>query len=284
MPTKISPNPARDGHVSAPEPAESNGYRSELAAVILRCHRRLTGRDLLPGDLPGLPVARALYEAPFVVLAHDTAADPLFTYANLTAQRLFEMPWREIVGMSSRYSAEPLLREERQRLLERVSRNGYIDDYQGVRISRTGRRFLVRNATVWNLSDDDGSPLGQAATFAEWTPIDSNNLMNDDPSCRPRSGPDLSHVTVAKLAPPAPLKDYLEAMKVANAEATSRLGDYMLLSWYDRDRDFESPQHSSECHTAGAAPGYVDYGLNHGATLMVDIEGGRFVFFYFALE
>jgi len=24
---------------------------------------------------------------------------------------------------------------------------------------------------------------------------------------------------------------------------------------------------------------YVDYGLNHGATLKVDIENGRFVFF-----
>ena len=26
--------------------------------------------------------------------------------------------------------------------------------------------------------------------------------------------------------------------------------------------------------------GYVDYGLHHGATLMVDVEQGRFVFFY----
>jgi hypothetical protein len=27
-------------------------------------------------------------------------------------------------------------------------------------------------------------------------------------------------------------------------------------------------------------PGYVDYGIHHGATLKVDIERGRFVFFY----
>lgn len=58
----------------------------------------------------------------------------------------------------------------------------------------------------------------------------------------------------------------------------------MLLSWYDRDRDFESPQHASECHAQSAVPGYVDYGLNHGATLMVDIEDGRFVFFYLPLD
>jgi len=108
--------------------------------------------------------------------------------------------------------------------------------------------------------------------------------MTDTTSCLPRTAPDYAGVTVVRLTAPAPLKDYLAAMKLADAEASSRLASHMLLSWYDRDRDFESPQHSSECHAAGAVPGYVDYGLNHGAKLMVDIEGGRFVFFYLPLE
>ena len=73
-------------------------------------------------------------------------------------------------------------------------------------------------------------------------------------------------------------------MQLANAEAEKRLGDYMLLSWYDRDRDFESPQHSSECHADSAIPGYVDYGHYHGARLKIDIEKGRFVFFYLPLD
>ena len=73
-------------------------------------------------------------------------------------------------------------------------------------------------------------------------------------------------------------------MQLANAEAEKLLGDYMLLSWYDRDRDFESPQHSSECHADSAIPGYVDYGLCHGARLKIDIEKGRFVFFYLPLD
>lgn len=107
--------------------------------------------------------------------------------------------------------------------------------------------------------------------------------MNDNPSCRPRTASDFSGVTVAELTPPLPLKDYREAMKLADAEAASRLGANMLISWYDRDRAFESPQHSSECHSVGAVPGYVDYGLHHGARLMVDIEAGRFVFFYLPL-
>lgn len=108
--------------------------------------------------------------------------------------------------------------------------------------------------------------------------------MNDEPVCLIRKPPDFSGITEVRLAPQPPLSDYREAMGVANAEAAARLGDYMLLSWYDRDRDFESPQHSSECHANSAIPGYVDYGLYHGAKLKVDIEEGRFVFFYLPID
>ena len=137
---------------------------------LLESHRRLTNRSLLAPlerDTPGSVAAR-LYEAPFVVLAHDTAADPCFTYANRAAQRLFEMDWSEIVGLPSRLSAEAPAREERQRLLDRVTAHGYIDDYSGVRIAKSGRRFRILRATVWNLHDRLGRPLGQAATFADW--------------------------------------------------------------------------------------------------------------------
>jgi hypothetical protein len=94
---------------------------------------------------------------------------------------------------------------------------------------------------------------------------------------------DLSGIEQAMLDPDPPLADYRAAMVLANSEADRRLGDYMLLSWYDRDRDFESPQHASECHQDSATPGYVDYGIHHGARLMIDIHQGRFVFFYLPL-
>jgi hypothetical protein len=103
-------------------------------------------------------------------------------------------------------------------------------------------------------------------------------------SCPLPSGPDLSKLTVVELAPAERLGEYREAMRLANAEAEKRLGENMLLSWYDRDRDFESPQHASECHLDSVVPGYVDYGIYHGATLKVDIEQGRFVFFYLPVE
>ena len=96
--------------------------------------------------------------------------------------------------------------------------------------------------------------------------------------------PDYTGVTIVELSPEPPLDDYLAAMKLANAEADQLLGEYMLLSWYDRDRDFESPQHTSECHSSSSIPGYVDYALYRDAKLKIDIEAGRFVFFYLPLD
>ncbi|HET9700706.1 MAG TPA: AF1514 family protein [Burkholderiales bacterium] len=83
-----------------------------------------------------------------------------------------------------------------------------------------------------------------------------------------------------QLHPQPPCRALDAALRLAQAEAKGRMEFPMLLSWYDRDRDFESPQHASECHAAGAVPGYVDYALHRGASLKVDVEDGRFVFYY----
>ena len=108
----------------------------------------------------------------------------------------------------------------------------------------------------------------------------SNTTTQSDAVCELRTEVDLRGINQVELTPASAPPDYRAAMRLANEEAGQRLGEYMLLSWYDRDRDFESPQHSSECHLDSAVPGYVDYGVSHGATLKVDIEQGRFVFFY----
>jgi hypothetical protein len=107
-----------------------------------------------------------------------------------------------------------------------------------------------------------------------------NTSKGTGSECALPAAADLSKLTVVELQPEGPVADYRVAMQLANTEAKKRLGEVMLLSWYDRDRDFESPQHASECHQDSAIPGYVDYGIHHGATLKVDIEQGRFVFFY----
>ncbi|MES9843642.1 MAG: AF1514 family protein [Candidatus Sedimenticola sp. PURPLELP] len=104
--------------------------------------------------------------------------------------------------------------------------------------------------------------------------------------CNMPTEPDYTGVTIVELSPQPSPADYLVAMDIANAEADGRLGEnaYMLLSWYDRDRDFESPQHASECHMNSAIPGYIDYALYRDAKLKIDIEQGRFIFFYLPVD
>lgn len=111
-----------------------------------------------------------------------------------------------------------------------------------------------------------------------------NDTDHTAPVCKTDRQPDYSQILQIHLNPEPPVADYLEAMTLANREAELRLGEHMLLSWYDRDRDFESPQHASECHLASSIPGYVDYALHRGANLRIDFQEGRFVFFYLALE
>jgi hypothetical protein len=102
----------------------------------------------------------------------------------------------------------------------------------------------------------------------------------DPAACRLTAATDLPGVTQLALRAPRPLPDYRAAMTLAKRAAEAQRGDVMLLSWYDRDRDFEAPQHVSECHQDSAVPGYVDYAVSRGATLRVDVEEGRFVFFF----
>ncbi len=75
----------------------------------------------------------------------------------------------QLVVTPSRYTAEVPLRDERERLLARVAAAGFIEDYAGVRVSRSGRRCMLANATVWNLNDGQGIFRGQASTFEGWT-------------------------------------------------------------------------------------------------------------------
>ena len=156
-----------------PEPCEENHFGSDHVGLLLASLRRWTGRDLVDRQLPMVEQARRIFYAPFAVLSHDTAADPILNYGNRAGMQLFELSWDELVRTPSRLTAEPVHRDQRARLLDAVTRSGFIDDYRGIRISKTGRRFLIENATVWNLLDEAGAPYGQAATFSAWKYVDA---------------------------------------------------------------------------------------------------------------
>lgn len=99
------------------------------------------------------------------MLAHNTDPDPLFIYGNKAAQRRFEYGWDEITRLPSRLSAEPQNREARQQFLARVQQIGYEAGYRGVRITKSGRRFVIEEATLWQLLDTDGKVHGQAVVI-----------------------------------------------------------------------------------------------------------------------
>lgn len=113
--------------------------------------------------------AKALYCAPFVVVSHGMEADPILRYGNKVALDLWEMNWEQFTKTPSRLTAEPVNQAERARMLAQAKEKGFIDNYKGVRISGTGRRFLVEQAIVWNIVGAEGEQIGQAATFSRWT-------------------------------------------------------------------------------------------------------------------
>lgn len=155
------------------EPCEENQFLASHVGRLLASLRRWTGRDLVDRRLPMVDQARQIFTAPFVLLSHDIAADPMLNYGNRAGLRLFELSWQELIQTPSRLTAEPVHRDERARLLDQVTRQGYIDDYRGVRISKSGRRFVIDKATVWTVLDESGDAYGQAATFSEWKYLDA---------------------------------------------------------------------------------------------------------------
>jgi MEKHLA domain len=129
-------------------------------------YARTVGKPLVED---GQDAAWLYSAAPFAMLAHSTATDPVFVYANRTAQRCFEYGWDEFITIPSRLSAEAPNREERQRLLDAVASHGFIDNYHGMRVAKSGRRFWIEGGIVWELTDERGQRRGQAALFTSWT-------------------------------------------------------------------------------------------------------------------
>ncbi|WP_213807740.1 MEKHLA domain-containing protein [Granulicella sp. dw_53] len=139
-------------------------YDQAFYELLSGSFERLVHRPLVPSEVRPEDAARWLYEdAPFGVLAHNTADDPIFVYGNKTVQERFEYSWEELTALPSRLSAEAPERSERQRFLDEVQQNGFVAGYRGIRITKSGRRFWIEDAIVWQLTDGDGIYRGQAA-------------------------------------------------------------------------------------------------------------------------
>lgn len=143
------------------------GATEQHANLLLDSYRRWTGKELIRLD-SGQSTREQLYRSPIVVLSHGAEADPILNYGNQVGLDLWEMEWEQFTRTPSRHTAEKMKQEERERFFEAVTANGFVDNYTSIRISCTGRRFYIINATVWNLIDAEGRYLGQAAAFPEY--------------------------------------------------------------------------------------------------------------------
>ena len=152
-------------------PGSANGFLAEHIDRLLLSYARLLGHALI--DFPGSGEARAeaIYNADFAVLSSGLEPDPLFNYANRTALGLFELDWSQLLATPARESAESENQAKREQLMQQVRAHGYIEDYAGVRVSASGRLFMIECATVWNVVDDDGCYHGQAAMFPRWRDV-----------------------------------------------------------------------------------------------------------------
>ncbi|MEB3293924.1 MAG: MEKHLA domain-containing protein [Synechococcales bacterium] len=127
-----------------------------------------TGQVLIPCSGTWEEQAKALFEANLVIVSHGMEADPIFNYGNQPALKLWDYSWEDFTQMPSRQSAEPMVQSERDRLLATAREKGYIDDYQGIRISSQGRRFWIKQVILWQVIDTQHCCQGQAATFSQW--------------------------------------------------------------------------------------------------------------------
>lgn len=138
---------------------------------LLNSYRKWIGRELLARAGSAEEQSRAVFEAPIVVLSDGLEASPVFNYGNATTLKLFEMKWDDFTKLASRQSAEVVHQAERERLRDQVTREGFIDNYRGIRIAASGRRFWIEQAIVWVVLDEAGASVGKAATFATWTDV-----------------------------------------------------------------------------------------------------------------
>ena len=149
-------------------PEFNTPFYNHHALLLCSSYKRWTGKLLFTETEKTDRLIKALFDAPFVLVAHGAESDSIFNFGNRAALALFEIGWDEFIRLPSRKSADEDNREERVRLMARVKANGYATDCKGVRVSATGRRFLITGATVWNVVDDKVQYHGQAAMFSNW--------------------------------------------------------------------------------------------------------------------
>ena len=142
-----------------------------LICRILASHCALFGSPLYNLSSNTDDALEELHLAPYALLSHGLGKDPLFTYGNQTALGLFELTDEQILCTPSRTSAEKNDQASRGKFMQSVKEKGYAEGYSCIRVSSTGKKFKILNASIWNILDDRKVIIGQAAAFMKWENI-----------------------------------------------------------------------------------------------------------------
>ncbi|KZR73482.1 MEKHLA domain-containing protein [Prochlorococcus marinus] len=134
-------------------------HQQAFSYPLLACERRQPSQRL---------ASQELFASRQPVLAHSDGHDPNLSYANAAALQLWGRRWAEMVGMPSRLTAPTSEQDARANALDKALQQDAIKDYQGIRINHEGRRFLIKNARIWTLWNQEGLRIGQAAAIGSW--------------------------------------------------------------------------------------------------------------------
>jgi len=154
---------------SLSRPGAANSYQGEFVARVAESFAHVTGRSLYEeaGLDPKAP-GRSAWMGGVALLTHRGDAGAMLNYGNGFALRLWECDWDALVALPSAATAPPEDIADRENLMRRVARDGFAGGYSGRRISRTGRLFVIENATVWRLIDRSGDSFGVGAFFRDY--------------------------------------------------------------------------------------------------------------------
>ncbi|EFJ51975.1 hypothetical protein VOLCADRAFT_87027 [Volvox carteri f. nagariensis] len=150
-----------------------------LAFQICDSYWRLTKKYLLEGvDFNRLPT--------------EGVTDPIYTYGNRAALDLFEVTWDELLQTPSRKSAadDPDAQKDRNGLLDRAAETGVVSGFEVWRVSKSGRRFKIKDGTLFNIIDREGNKLGQAAVFHRYELEDGREVQITAPPPEAEAGTD----------------------------------------------------------------------------------------------
>lgn len=103
------------------------------------------------------------------MLSHDV--EMRYNYNNRASQELWGYTWGEYQGMDS-WRSTPATEEEamagRRRLWAHMEEHGRMLGFEGLRVSKAGELFTIKDVTVWTVDSDAGDFLGHAVVFDTW--------------------------------------------------------------------------------------------------------------------